>query len=61
MVSKSTPYVESHQKCHRINAKRSTQHQIIKNLTNVLEAAGSNRDKIVKVNIFIADMKDLVP
>ncbi|TKA77960.1 hypothetical protein B0A55_05800 [Friedmanniomyces simplex] len=33
-------------------------HQIIKNLTAVLEAAGTSIDNVVKVNIFIADLKD---
>ncbi|KAK5174586.1 uncharacterized protein LTR77_001667 [Saxophila tyrrhenica] len=33
-------------------------HQIMKNLTAVLEAAGTNMDNVVKVNAFIADMKD---
>ncbi|KAK5743126.1 hypothetical protein LTR17_002887 [Elasticomyces elasticus] len=33
-------------------------HQIIKNLTAVLEAAGTSIDNVVKVNIFIADIKD---
>lgn len=33
-------------------------HQCIKNLTNVLEAAGTNIDKVVKVNVFLADMDD---
>ncbi|KAK0310419.1 hypothetical protein LTR01_003571 [Friedmanniomyces endolithicus] len=33
-------------------------HQIIKNLTAVLEAAGTSIDNVVKVNIFIADIKN---
>ncbi|KAK4949297.1 hypothetical protein LTR10_011914 [Elasticomyces elasticus] len=33
-------------------------HQIIKNLTAVLKAAGTSIDNVVKVNIFIADIKD---
>ncbi|BFZ55881.1 Protein mmf1, mitochondrial [Savitreella phatthalungensis] len=32
--------------------------QVITNLENVLKAAGSSLDKIVKVNIFLADMGD---
>lgn len=34
------------------------QHQCIKNLTAVLEAAGSNINNVVKVGVFLADMKD---
>ena len=34
------------------------QHQVIKNLTAVLEAAGTTIDHVVKVNVFLADMKD---
>jgi enamine deaminase RidA (YjgF/YER057c/UK114 family) len=34
------------------------QHQCIKNLTHVLEAAGSSIDKVVKVNVFLANMDD---
>ncbi|KAL1962766.1 hypothetical protein VTN77DRAFT_9220 [Rasamsonia byssochlamydoides] len=33
-------------------------HQCIKNLSNVLEAAGSSLDKVVKVNVFLANMDD---
>ncbi|KAK4502779.1 hypothetical protein PRZ48_006205 [Zasmidium cellare] len=33
-------------------------HQCIKNLTHVLEGAGTTIDNVVKVNVFIADMKD---
>ncbi|EAW14724.1 putative L-PSP endoribonuclease family protein Brt1 [Aspergillus clavatus NRRL 1] len=33
-------------------------HQCIKNLTHVLEAAGTTIDKVVKVNVFLADMDD---
>lgn len=35
-----------------------TQHQCIKNLTHILEAAGSNIDKVVKVNVFLSNMDD---
>ncbi|GIK00640.1 hypothetical protein Aspvir_004667 [Aspergillus viridinutans] len=31
-------------------------HQCIKNLTHVLEAAGTTIDKVVKVNVFLSDM-----
>jgi enamine deaminase RidA (YjgF/YER057c/UK114 family) len=34
------------------------QRQCIKNLTAVLEAAGSSIEKAVKVNVFLADMGD---
>ncbi|KAH8688774.1 putative L-PSP endoribonuclease family protein Brt1 [Talaromyces proteolyticus] len=33
-------------------------HQCIKNLTAVLEGAGTNIDKVVKVNVFLDDMKN---
>ncbi|KAF2766579.1 YjgF-like protein [Teratosphaeria nubilosa] len=33
-------------------------HQCIKNLTAVLEAAGTTIENVVKVNVFLADMKD---
>ncbi|KAH8893033.1 L-PSP endoribonuclease family protein Brt1 [Thozetella sp. PMI_491] len=33
-------------------------HQCIKNLTAILEAAGSNINNVVKVNVFLADMDD---
>ncbi|UPK92580.1 hypothetical protein LCI18_003515 [Fusarium solani-melongenae] len=33
-------------------------HQIIKNLSEVLKAAGSSLDKIVKINIYLADFGD---
>jgi enamine deaminase RidA (YjgF/YER057c/UK114 family) len=34
-------------------------HQCIKNLTAVLEAAGSSIDKVVKVNIFLENIDDM--
>lgn len=34
------------------------QHQAIKNLSHVLEAAGTSLDKVVKVNVFLSDMGD---
>ncbi|OJJ79612.1 putative L-PSP endoribonuclease family protein Brt1 [Aspergillus glaucus CBS 516.65] len=33
-------------------------HQCIKNLTHILEAAGSDINKVVKVNVFLSDMDD---
>jgi enamine deaminase RidA (YjgF/YER057c/UK114 family) len=33
-------------------------HQCIKNLTAVLEAAGTNINNVVKVNVFLSDMND---
>jgi 2-iminobutanoate/2-iminopropanoate deaminase len=32
--------------------------QVLKNLTAVLEAAGSNLDRVVKTTVFLADMKE---
>lgn len=34
------------------------QHQCIKNLSHILEEAGSNIDKVVKVNVFLSNMDD---
>lgn len=34
------------------------QHQCIKNLTAVLEAAGTTIDNVVKVNVFLSNMDD---
>jgi enamine deaminase RidA (YjgF/YER057c/UK114 family) len=34
------------------------QHQCIRNLGVVLEAAGSSLDKVVEVNVFLADIND---
>ncbi|VUC29957.1 unnamed protein product [Clonostachys rosea] len=33
-------------------------HQCIKNLSAILEAAGTNLDKVVKVNVFLSNMDD---
>ncbi|KAJ9157574.1 hypothetical protein NKR23_g433 [Pleurostoma richardsiae] len=33
-------------------------HQCIKNLTNILEAAGTNINNVVKVNVFLSNMDD---
>lgn len=33
-------------------------HQCIKNLGAILEASGSSLDKVVEVNVFLADMDD---
>lgn len=35
--------------------------QAIKNLSAILESAGSSLKNVVKVNIFITTMKDFVP
>ncbi|WPH03127.1 Putative L-PSP endoribonuclease family protein Brt1 [Acrodontium crateriforme] len=35
-------------------------HQCIKNLTAVLKAAGTTIENVVKVNVFLSDMKDFV-
>lgn len=37
---------------------KTSQHRVIKNLTAVLEAAGTTIDNVVKVNVFLADMGD---
>lgn len=34
------------------------QHQCIKNLTAILEEAGSSIEKVVKVNVFLSNMDD---
>ncbi|WDK22576.1 endoribonuclease L-PSP [Colletotrichum graminicola] len=36
-------------------------HQCIKNLTAILEGAGTTIDKVVKVNVFLANMEDFAP
>jgi len=35
-------------------------HQVFRNLTAVLEAAGSGLDKVLKVTVFLKDMNDFV-
>ncbi|GLI76635.1 hypothetical protein PoHVEF18_004909 [Penicillium ochrochloron] len=35
-------------------------HQCIKNISNILEAAGSNITKVVKFNVFLSNMDDFV-
>jgi len=35
-------------------------HQVLKNLSNVLEASGSSLDKVIKMTIFLADMDDFL-
>jgi enamine deaminase RidA (YjgF/YER057c/UK114 family) len=38
--------------------KRSLQAQCVSNLTDVLKAAGSSWDKVVKVNVYLKSMDD---
>jgi enamine deaminase RidA (YjgF/YER057c/UK114 family) len=40
------------------NTSALQQHQCIKNLTHILEEAGTNIDKVVKVNVFLSNMDD---
>lgn len=40
------------------DADKIPQHQCIKNLSAILEAAGSSLDKVVKVNVFLSSMDD---
>ncbi|CAG8895667.1 unnamed protein product [Penicillium egyptiacum] len=40
------------------NTSTIQQHQCIKNLTHILEEAGTNIDKVVKVNVFLSNMDD---
>jgi 2-iminobutanoate/2-iminopropanoate deaminase len=35
-------------------------HQVLRNLSNVLEASGSSLDKVIKTTIFLADMDDFL-
>lgn len=44
--------------CRRGEGLTVLQHQCIKNLSAILEAAGSSLDKVVKVNVFLASMDD---
>jgi enamine deaminase RidA (YjgF/YER057c/UK114 family) len=40
------------------NISALQQHQCIKNLTHILEEAGTTIDKVVKVNVFLSNMDD---
>lgn len=42
----------------RILTQTQTQEQALTNLSAVLSAAGSSIDNVVKVNVFLTDMKD---
>ncbi|KAL8314287.1 hypothetical protein RB597_006603 [Gaeumannomyces tritici] len=42
----------------RVPSNEKLQHQCIKNLTAILEEAGSSIDKVVKVNVFLSNMDD---
>ena len=43
---------------NRVNANAMIQHQCIKNLTHILEEAGTDITKVVKVNVFLSNMDD---
>ncbi|KAJ8595910.1 Endoribonuclease L-PSP [Rhizopogon salebrosus TDB-379] len=45
-------------KVHTANLKRSPQAQCVSNLADVLKAAGSSWDKVVKVNVYLKSMDD---
>jgi hypothetical protein len=44
--------------CTNANDRPLSQEQCIKNITNVLEAAGSSLDKVVKFNVYLKNMDD---
>jgi enamine deaminase RidA (YjgF/YER057c/UK114 family) len=48
------PPPDHHQQAH----SHISQHQCIKNLTAVLEEAGTVIEKVIKVNVFLASMDD---
>ena len=43
---------------HQQDHSHIPQHQCIKNLTAVLEEAGTDINKVIKVNVFLASMDD---
>ena len=44
--------------CYYMRLRRFLQAQCISNLTDVLKAAGSSWDKVVKVNVYLKSMKN---
>jgi enamine deaminase RidA (YjgF/YER057c/UK114 family) len=64
-VSKGKPYVtfltntkRKSKKEHLLTLKHPQKTQILKNLQAVLEAAGSGLGKVVKINVYITDMRN---
>jgi 2-iminobutanoate/2-iminopropanoate deaminase len=55
-VSGSTPYGPDYQLAK--GNFQAQMHQVMKNLTAILEAAGSSLDKVVKVNVFLQRIRD---
>ena len=56
VVFKSTRSAFLTQEVFEVDTDNRGKHQIIKNFKHVLEEAGSNLDKVVKINIYITDM-----
>lgn len=57
MMSRHTLYVLA-SRHDEYTGLTKAQKQILDNLSNVLEAAGTSMENVVKVNIFLADTKD---
>lgn len=55
-VSGQIPYTAENKRVEGTIADKAE--QVIQNVRNILEEANSGLDKIVKVNIFLADIKD---
>jgi enamine deaminase RidA (YjgF/YER057c/UK114 family) len=58
VISRHIPWVETRSLLEATKLTRAHQHQCIQNLAKVLEAAGSSLDKVVEVNVFLADIND---
>ncbi|KAM3478297.1 hypothetical protein MY8738_006031 [Beauveria namnaoensis] len=51
--------IQAHTHCWLTSTRaRLLQHQCIKNLKAILEASGTTLEKVVKVNVFLANMDD---
>jgi enamine deaminase RidA (YjgF/YER057c/UK114 family) len=57
-TSKPTLQVHDDEPCYQSSDTRTLQAQCLSNLTDVLKAAGSSWDKVVKVNIYLKSMGD---
>jgi 2-iminobutanoate/2-iminopropanoate deaminase len=55
-VSGSTPFNTNHELAK--GDFQSQMHQVMENLKHILEAAGSSLDKVIKVNVFLARIRD---
>lgn len=55
-VSGSTPFNTNHELAK--GDFQAQMHQVMQNLKHILEAAGSSLDKVLKVNVFLARIRD---